>query len=97
MRLTFQVFPWTEERKFTCVNCGKPNRKKKFTEEFTLNPFNTEASTPQEVRQQSRRAALLRAQVFMAEAWCATCESALSGSEQRELRNRRAAIVEGGK
>ena len=90
MRVTFRAYPATVEKTFTCACCGKPKRKRRFTVECTLNPFNTEATTPAEVSAQSRRQAKAQAARFMAEPWCATCEGDLSYADKRALSDRRA-------
>lgn len=91
---TFQSYPYSVRKVFTCAHCGKPKRTRTFTAECTLNPWNTEATTPAEVRQQSKRRATEAADRFMVEPWCSSCEGELSWKDREDLRARRSAPKE---
>ena len=80
---------------FTCPSCGKAKRKRAFTAEHTVNPFNKNADgsvkSPSEVSQGARADAKLQRDQFLTEPLCKACEDALPYAERRDLFARRRA------
>lgn len=78
---------------FDCPSCGKTKRKRSFTVERTVNPFNKNEDGSMKSRDEVRAAARaeavsLRTQ-FCSEPLCKACEDALTMTERRALIERR--------
>ena len=91
--ITFKGYRGRAEHTFRCPSCGKPNRKRSFVEEHTVNPFNKNADGSAKQAAQVQREAIEDAKrhrdQFAAEPLCKTCEDALSGAERQSLFERR--------
>jgi hypothetical protein len=97
---TFRSYPQSAYAKFDCPKCGKTKRKRTFTAECTVNPFNKHPDgrvrTATEVMWQSAQRAEAERNEFMREPLCATCEGQLPFTERSDLfKRRRAALSDG--
>ncbi len=86
---TFQGYKGRAEHRFTCPQCGKPNRHRTFTVEHTVNPFNKNddgsVKTPKEVQASARLAAQKQRDEFIRKPLCATCENQLSYDDRKAV------------
>jgi hypothetical protein len=94
----FNGYKGRAEHTFTCPSCGKANRKRSFTVEHTVNPFNKNPDgsvrTASEVSANARAAAKLERDQFATEPLCKACEDDLPYADGTALRKRRRANVE---
>lgn len=84
MIITFKGYSATVKTLFTCTKCKKDKRTRSFTESCTLNPFNKEATTPAEIREQSRKSAQEDVDEFMKEPVCKSCENGMEYPEWKK-------------
>jgi hypothetical protein len=93
--VTFPVYRGRASCTFTCPACKKEKRKRTFTCEHTVNPFNTNPDgtrklAPQVIRE-AQAAALLERDQFMVHPLCKKCEDARSWSEMKVINEHRRA------
>lgn len=92
----YPVMKGRQEVTFMCPECLRKNRKRAFTVEYTVNPFNKNddgsVRTPVEVRWMADIDARLQRDQFLKSPLCKGCEDQLSFSERKLLIERRKAI-----
>jgi hypothetical protein len=96
MRITFQGYKGRAECVFDCPACGATKRKRSFTTEHTVNPFNKNADgapkSAAQVSQEAREAARLERDQFLTAPLCKRCEDALPYKDIRALADRRRGV-----
>jgi hypothetical protein len=79
---------------FQCRECLNKNRKRAFTYEYTVNPFNKNedgsVKTSGQVWREAQNAAEKEKAEFMRYPMCRTCEDSLTPSSRQALREKRA-------
>jgi hypothetical protein len=97
MRVTFPAYRGRAECSFTCNACRKPKRKRAFTVEHTVSPFNkNKDGFPkgwEQVLREAREAAALERDQFMTYPLCKRCEDDRSWSETKAINARRKSAV----
>ncbi len=91
---TFRGYRGSTSYTFTCPCCGRSNRKRTFTTEHTVNPYNRNADgTPKQATQVQREAyadAKRMRDDFATEPLCKSCEDNLTSTDRQALVRRRA-------
>jgi hypothetical protein len=91
--IRFSGYKGRAEATFTCPSCQKTKRKRTFSVEHTVNPFNKNADgtvkNGMEVSRDAQAAADLRKRQLLGEPLCNACEEALSFSDRIALSKRR--------
>jgi hypothetical protein len=93
--LVFQALKGYATAKYTCLGCGK-KREKRFTEECTVNPFNTNddgtIKSARQVQQQASARAVAAKEKFLRHPLCSKCEPTFFSPEGKIVRDTRAAL-----
>lgn len=96
MKIIFPVYKGRAECTFDCP-CGAKKRKRSFTVEHTVNPYNTNPDgmqkPPAQVSQEARFAALLERDQFLTAPLCKRCEDALTFLERKTISEKRRLIA----
>lgn len=97
MLVTFPAYKGRASCTFTCRACQKPKRKRAFTVEMTVNPFNKNedgtVKTASEVLKDAHARAITDRDRFISYPLCKACEDARSWSEMKAIRERRLASI----
>lgn len=97
MLVTFPSYRGRAACTFKCLSCQKEKRKRTFTVEHTVNPYNTNPDglpkTVGQVLREAQTAALIERDQFLVYPLCKGCEDARSWSEMKSIRARRLALA----